>query len=58
MFCGAKVPRPIITYPIDFTLITAEISNKQHVRKKLCPTEMSWVEPIMFFLPEHKKKTK
>ena len=30
-------------------LKTARVFNKQHVKKSLCPTEMLWVELIMFF---------
>ena len=40
MFSGAKIPRPIINYPLDFTWITARIFNNQHVRKRLCRTEI------------------
>ena len=56
MFSRAEIQRTSRTYPPEFTLITAKISNKQNVRKSLWPTEMLLVELIMFFQPEHKKK--
>ena len=55
MYSGTKILRPIITYPLEFTRITAEISNKQNVIKSSCPSKMLWVELIMFFQPERNK---
>ena len=52
MFSGAKIPIPTITYPLEFTWIKQKkktSTNKQHVEKSLCPTEMLWIELIMFF---------
>ena len=48
MFSGAKITRPNITYPFELTWVTAKFSNKQHVRKSLCPTDILWVELISF----------
>ena len=55
MFSGAKIQRYIITDPLDCLGITAEISNKQYVRKSLCPTEMLWVKLIILFQPKRNK---
>ena len=44
MFSGAKFPGTVITYPLEFTWITAKISNKQLVRKSLTPTVLLWIE--------------
>ena len=52
MFSGGKIPKPIIAFQLESTRTTAKISCKQHVRKSLCPTEMFWVELIMFFQTE------
>ena len=48
MISGAKILRPTITFPFEFTWITAGIYNK-HVRKSLCLTEMLWIELITLF---------
>ena len=39
MFSGAKIPGPTMTYPLEFTWVSAKISKKQLVRKSSCPTE-------------------
>ena len=49
MFSGVTFPEPTITYPLEFMWIIAKIPNKQHLRKSSCPTEMLWVELLMFF---------
>ena len=56
MFSGAEKPRPNINSPLEFTWMTAKFLNKQHVRKNVCPTEMLWVELIMFFQPQYNIK--
>ena len=35
---------------------SAKTFNKQHVRKGLCPSDMLWVELIIFFQPERNIK--
>ena len=55
-FFGAKFPGPNITYPLEFTWITAKISNKWLVRKSLGPTEKLWVELIIFFQADRNVK--
>ena len=57
MFSGVKVPGPVITYPLDFTWTVAKTSNKEHVRKTLCPSEILLSELIMFLQPEYNMKT-
>ena len=52
MFPIVKIPRPFITYLLEFTWIFAKNSNKQHVRKSVCPLEILWVQLIMFFQPK------
>ena len=52
MFSRGKFPRPIEKYSLEFTWITTRFSNKKHVKKRLCPTKMLWIEKIMFFRPE------
>ena len=52
MFSGAKILRPFITYPFEFTLITTKKANKQYVGKSLCPNQMFWVKLMMFFQPK------
>ena len=56
MFSGSKIPKPIITYPLDFTWIITKISNECVKKKSLCPTEMSWIELTIFFQPERNIK--
>ena len=51
-FSGPKFLGHIITYPLEFTWITAKTYNKQLVGRSLGPTEMLWVELKMFFQPE------
>ena len=51
-FSGAKILRPTITNPLEFTWLTAKTSNKQCSRKSVCLSEMLWVELIMFFQSE------
>ena len=56
MFSGAKFPGPIITYSLEFTWITAKVSDKQNKRNGLCPTEMLLVKLIMFIQPDRNIK--
>ena len=55
MFSGDKIQWTNITYPLEFTWISVEISTKQHVSKILCPAEMLSIEIIMYFQPERDK---
>ena len=52
MFSGAKIQRRAITYPLEFTWITAKKSNKLHLGKCLCQSEMLLVDLLMLFQPE------
>ena len=57
MFRRTKIPKPNIPEPLEFTWITAEISNKQNVTDSECPHEMLWVKLIKLFIPERYKST-
>ena len=55
MFSGAEIPRPIITYPTEFTWISAKKLN-QHVRKSLCPIEILSFDLVMLCQPKRNIK--
>ena len=56
MFSGAKTRKPIIIYPFEVTWISAERSNKQHV-KKFTPywDVMGGTNKFFFFKPNAKR---
>ena len=49
------MPRTNTAYLLELTWITAEVFDKQHLRKHACSAENLWDELIMLLKPEGNK---